>query len=85
MDDPGDYHALLYDLDARGHYFIPPVIPPLYDRAVAAPTPMSTRCNTPVWDLDGEKRVRFLEPEVGGGLGLPPISRFSGMLVAWVT
>nr|XP_027237230.1 uncharacterized protein LOC113828448 [Penaeus vannamei] len=66
VDDPGDYHALLYDLDARGHYFIPPVIPPLYDRAVAAPTPMSTRCNTPVWDLDGEKRVRFLEPEVVG-------------------
>ncbi|XP_066943401.1 uncharacterized protein [Macrobrachium rosenbergii] len=55
-----------YDMDARGHYFIPPVIPPLYDRPVAAPTPLSTRCNTPVWDNDMEKRVRFLEPEVVG-------------------
>ncbi|XP_063586856.1 uncharacterized protein LOC134764210 [Penaeus indicus] len=82
VDDPGDYHAFLYDLDARGHYFIPPVIPPLYDRPVAAPTPMSTRCNTPVWDLDGEKRVRFLEPEVGGGMKLGLALRFSGMLGA---
>ncbi|ROT84872.1 hypothetical protein C7M84_021935 [Penaeus vannamei] len=84
VDDPGDYHALLYDLDARGHYFIPPVIPPLYDRAVAAPTPMSTRCNTPVWDLDGEKRVRFLEPEqvVGDTPSRPPsvTSQYSQVL-----
>ncbi|XP_076059400.1 uncharacterized protein LOC143036028 [Oratosquilla oratoria] len=51
----------------RGQYVIPPVIQPLYDRQHAAPTPTSsTRCNTPVWDLDGEKRVRFLEPEVVG-------------------
>lgn len=49
---------------SRGPYHIPPVIPPLYDRPLAAPTPSSTRCNTPVWDLEGEKRVRFLEPEV---------------------
>ncbi|XP_037777413.1 uncharacterized protein LOC119574291 [Penaeus monodon] len=74
VDDPGDYHAFLYDLDARGHYFIPPVIPPLYDRPVAAPTPLSTRCNTPVWDLDGEKRVRFLEPEVVGDTPSRPAS-----------
>ncbi|XP_063843303.1 uncharacterized protein LOC135090465 [Scylla paramamosain] len=50
--------------EGRGHYYIPPVIPPLFDRPLVAPTPASTRCNTPVWDLDGEKRVRFLEPEV---------------------
>ncbi|KAK7079898.1 hypothetical protein SK128_018429 [Halocaridina rubra] len=67
--DDADFGETYYDyddMDSRGHYFIPPVIPPLYDRPVAAPTPMSTRCNTPVWDNDQEKRVRFLEPEVVG-------------------
>ncbi|XP_045601921.2 uncharacterized protein [Procambarus clarkii] len=53
-------------MEARSHYHIPTVIPPLYERAVPAPTPASTRCNTPIWDWDGEKRVRFLEPEVVG-------------------
>lgn len=69
VDEGAMYHSVEPDtsLEARGHYYIPPVIPPLYDRPVAAPTPTSTRCNTPVWDLDGEKRVRFLEPEVRYG------------------
>ncbi|XP_042240822.1 uncharacterized protein LOC121878559 isoform X3 [Homarus americanus] len=61
-------------MESRGHYYIPPVIPPLYDRPVAAPTPASTRCSTPVWDLDGEKRVRFLEPEVVGDVPSRPSS-----------
>lgn len=63
VEDPQDW-AGEGGTEGRGHYYIPPVIPPLFDRPLAAPTPASTRCNTPVWDLDGEKRVRFLEPEV---------------------
>ncbi|KAK8746495.1 hypothetical protein OTU49_017046 [Cherax quadricarinatus] len=60
-------HPVDDNMETRSHhYHIPAVIPPLYERPVAAPTPASTRCNTPIWDADGEKRVRFLEPEVVG-------------------
>ena len=71
VDDPNDYpqgndrpSTSATGSAGEGRFFVPPDISPLYDRSQAGPTPTSSRCDTPVWDVDGEKRVRFLEPEV---------------------
>ncbi|RXG52681.1 hypothetical protein Avbf_17958 [Armadillidium vulgare] len=44
--------------------FIPASVSPMYERERAAPTPASTRSPTPLWEYDGEKKVRFLESEL---------------------
>ncbi|RXG70253.1 hypothetical protein Avbf_08917 [Armadillidium vulgare] len=54
--------------------FIPASVSPMYERERAAPTPASTRSPTPLWEYDGEKKVRFLESEVVGELPSRPSS-----------